>query len=53
MILTQNQKYVSVEQDRESRDKPTYLWPPKDVQRREDSLLIIGAERTGQVQVES
>ena len=26
MVLTQKQKYRSIEQDRKHRDKPTYLW---------------------------
>ena len=28
MVLTQNQKYRSMEQDRKLRDKPTHIWSP-------------------------
>ena len=28
MVLAQKQKYRTMEQDRKSRDKPTYLWSP-------------------------
>ena len=28
MVLTQKQKYRSVEQDRKPRDKPTHIWSP-------------------------
>ena len=26
MVLAQKQKYISMEQDRKPRDKPTHLW---------------------------
>ena len=28
MVLAQNQKYRSMEQDRKPRDKPTHIWSP-------------------------
>ena len=28
MVLAQKQKYISVEQDKKPRDKPTHLWSP-------------------------
>ena len=35
MVLTQKQKYRSMEQDKKPRDKPMYLWSPNLWQRRQ------------------
>ena len=45
MVLAQRQKYRSMEQNREPRDKPTNLWTPifdkggKNIQWRKDNLF--------------
>ena len=39
MVLTQKQKYRSMEQDREPRDKPMHLWVPYLWQRRQEYTM--------------
>ena len=57
MVLTQKQKYRSMEQDRKSRDKPMHLWSPNLWQSRQEYngekavSSISGAEKTGQLHV--
>ena len=57
MILAQTQTYRSVEQNRESRIKPTHKWPinlrqrTKAIQWRTNSPSISGAGKTGQLHV--
>ena len=39
MVLEQNQKHRSVEQDRKLRDKPTHIWSPNLQQRRQERTV--------------
>ena len=45
MVLAQRQRYRSMEQNRNPRDKSTYLWTPylpqggKDIQQKTDNLF--------------
>ena len=39
MVLAQKQKYRTMEQDREPRDKPMHLWVPYFWQRRQDYTM--------------
>ena len=54
MVLTQRQKYRSMEQNRKPRDKSTHLWTPYHCQRRQKytmekkQSLTSGAGKIGQ-----
>ena len=39
MVLEQKQKYISMEQDRKSRDKPMHLWSTNLWQRRQECTM--------------
>ena len=39
MVLAQRQKYTSMEQNREPRDKSTHLWTPYLRQRRQENTM--------------
>ena len=39
MVLAQNQKYRSMEQDRKPRDKPKHIWTPNLQQRRQEHTM--------------
>ena len=39
LVLAQKQKYRSMEQDRKPRDKPTHLWSPNLLQRRQEDTM--------------
>ena len=39
MVLTQKQKYRSMEQDRKPRDKPIHIWSPNLQQRRQEHTM--------------
>ena len=61
MVLTQKQKHGPMEQDRKSRNKPTHLWVPYFLQRRQEYTMgkqytktassISGAGKTGLLHV--
>ena len=61
MVLAQKQKYRPMEQDREPRHKPTHLWVPYFLQRRQEYTMgkqytktassISGAGKTGLLHV--
>ena len=61
MVLAQEQKYRSMEQDRKPRYKPTHLWSPnlmtniydKNIQWKNTVSSISGAGKTGQLQVKN
>ena len=39
MVLAQKEKYRPVGQDREARDKPTHVWVPYVLQRRQEYTM--------------
>ena len=39
MVLSQKQKYRSMEQDRKPRDKPTHIWSPNLQQRKQEYTM--------------
>ena len=39
MVLAQKQKYRSMEQDRKPRDKPTHIWSPYFLYRRQENTM--------------
>ena len=55
MVLEQKRKYRPMEQDRMPRNKPTHLWVPYFLQRRQEYTMgqrassISGAGKTGQL----
>ena len=59
MVLAQKQKYRSMEQDRNPRDKRTHIWAPNLKQRRQEHTIekrqptssISGVGKTGQLHV--
>ena len=57
MVLTQKQKYRSIEQDRKPRDKPTHIWSPSLIKEariysgEKTASSISGAGKTGQLHV--
>ena len=41
LLLGQKQKYISLQQDRKSRDKPSHLWSPNLRKRKLEYILLL------------